>query len=129
MRAMPPIGRFDDKRDQAPARLSASRACVALLALIPALSPAATSQTKVKRTAAELVKLRNQCSNAAQQAYEAHWSHPAGDVTLLGFTNHYDVANDRCYLLVTYRKNRSTWFDASDVETGKRAAHIRVDSP
>ena len=126
MRTMPRIERLEGKWDRPGARLAAWRACLALLTLLPAVSLAATAQTQVRRTTAELFRLRNQCSNAAQQAYVAHWSHPAPDITLLGFTNHYDVRNDRCYLLVTYRKDKATWFDASDVQTGRLAAHIRV---
>jgi hypothetical protein len=125
---MPPIERFEGKWNLPGSPGVSLRACLALLALVPALSLAATPQTSVERTAEELFKLRNHCSNAAQQAYETHWSHPPADITLLGFTNHYDVRNDRCYLLVTYRKDKATWFDASDVQTGRLAAHILVSS-
>jgi len=96
-----------------------------VLVLWPLLCLAAVPRA----SAAALVKRRNLCSNAAQQAYQDHWSHPAAHITPLGYTNHYDVAHDRCYLLVTYRKDKSTWFDASDVQTGRLAAHIRVSPP
>lgn len=79
-------------------------------------------------TPSELFHLRNLCSNAAQRAFQARWSHPHRGITLLGFTNHYSVRTNRCYLLVTYRQGRLTWFDASDAQTGKVAAHIQVPS-
>lgn len=69
------------------------------------------------------------CSNAAQKAFQIHWSHPPGGIKLLGFTNHYDEKTNRCYLLVTYREGKLTWFDVSDTRTGKTQAHIRVGSP
>jgi myo-inositol-hexaphosphate 3-phosphohydrolase len=103
---------------------------VPLLTLLAALSISAAARASQPRlSATELTRLRNLCSNAAQQAFQSRWSHPTGGITLLGFTNHYDVKANRCYLLVTYRQGKVTWFDASDTQTGKTAAHIRVGSP
>jgi hypothetical protein len=77
---------------------------------------------------AEEFRLRNMCSNAAQLAFQSRWGHPPDGITLLGFTNRYDLKANRCYLMVTYREGQSTWFDVSDVRTGKTEAHIKVSS-
>lgn len=90
---------------------------------------AASQASEPKSTPSELVHLRNICSNAAQKAFQIRWSHPPGGLTLLGFTNHYDVKTNRCYLLVTYREGKLTWFDVSDTHTGKTEAHIKLGSP
>ncbi len=99
-------------------------------AVLAGLSITAASQaSQPKLTPSEQFHLRNMCSIAAQKAFQAHWSHLPGGTVLLGFTNHYDVTTNRCYLLVTYKEGKMTWFDVSDVQTGKRQAHIVLDSP
>jgi hypothetical protein len=112
------------------ARLRARRTAVALFALVSGLSVgAATRAMAPKPTSSQQFRLRNACSNAAERAFRARWGHPPSGITLLGFTNRYDVRTNRCYLMVTYREGESTWFDVSDTQTGKTRAHIRVGSP
>jgi len=100
---------------------------VAWWALFAGVSVSAAHATEPGRVLAQQFHLRNRCSDAAQNAFRSRWGHVRADRILLGFTSHYDVKTNRCYLLVTYREGKLTWFDVSDAQSGATQARFRID--